>query len=192
MIGRDAAVFHGRVVLIGDSSVGKTSMLNMLVEKSFNPIEQSTVGANYQLFINDIEGTHVEMQVWDTAGQERYKSLGPIYYRNAQGAIVVYDQTSKESFDDLNSWIESFVSIAGIDVIIAIVANKCDIGKGEVNFEEAKAWAEKNDYLFYRTSAKTGDGIDDMFNDIVRKIVQKGGAQQSHVKKPQKKDSACC
>ncbi|EAY01379.1 small GTP-binding protein, putative [Trichomonas vaginalis G3] len=193
MITTNSSVFHGRTVLVGDSHVGKTSMLNMLVEKVFNPLEQGTVGANYQLFINDIEGTHVEMQIWDTAGQEKYKSLGPIYYRNSQAAICVYDRTSRESFNDLPGWIEAFVSVAGIESIIAIVANKADIEEVEVSDEEAREWAQKSGYLFYKTSAKTGQGIDDMFADLVKKVVQKGIAQHRAIKTPTKaKESSCC
>ena len=191
MIGTDTTVFHGRIVLVGDSSVGKTSILNMLVEKSFNPTEQSTVGANYQLFINEVNGTHVEMQVWDTAGQEKYKSLGPIYYRNAQAALVVYDQSNKETYDNLNNWIQAFISIAGIDTIIAIVANKCDMETCEVEEEEARRWAENNDYIFYKTSAKTGENIDYMFGDLVKRIVKKNGAQQSRIRAPKKHKNQC-
>ena len=191
MLGNDSTVFHGRIVLVGDSSVGKTSMLNMLVEKKFDPTQESTVGANYQLFINEVNGTHVEMQVWDTAGQEKYKSLGPIYYRNAQAALVVYDQTNKETYDDLGSWIQAFVSVAGPDAIIAIVANKCDMDKCEVSETEASAWAANNQYLFYKTSAKTGENIEFVFSDLVKRIVKKNGAQQSRIRTPTKNHSEC-
>ena len=165
--------FNGRVVLIGDAAVGKTSILNQAMEHRFNETEPTTVGANYQLYSTDIDDIHVDIQIWDTAGEERFKSLGPIYFRNSIGAICVFDSTNRQSFNSLPEWIDFFKSIAGDQTVIAVVANKCDLTEMiQVSNEEAENFAHSNAYLFFRTSAKTGMGIQEMFLQIAKELVK--------------------
>ena len=164
---------HCRVVIIGDSAVGKTSLLNRIVSDSFNQYELSTVGANYQLITKKIEGRKIEIQVWDTAGQERFRSLSPIYFRNAIGAIAVYDQTNKPSFEHLDMWLKMFTDVAGTDTIIAIAANKSDLtDEIEVDPGEAKKQCEEKGFLFGETSAQSGNGVQDLFNILSEKILE--------------------
>ena len=158
---------HCRVVIIGDSAVGKTSLLNRIVGDVFNPYELSTVGANYQLITRKIEGKKIEIQVWDTAGQEKFRSLSPIYFRNAIGAIAVYDQTSKQSYENLDMWLKMFTDIAGNDSVIAIAANKSDLMDAiQVDPEEAKKWCVENGFIFGQTSAQSGEGVQELFNSL--------------------------
>lgn len=162
-----------RVVLVGDSSVGKTSLLNKLVAHKFNENEQSTVGANYHLYSYFVDGKNVEIQVWDTAGQEKYRSLGPIYFRHAAGAIVVFDLTVKETFDHLGEWINSFTDVAGSETIICIAANKSDLNVAcEVPIETAEKWAKANGYYFKPTSALTGEGVEELFQQMVTSLAR--------------------
>jgi Ras-related protein Rab-6A len=162
-----------RVVLIGDSSVGKTSLLSQLVDHKFNEGEQPTVGANYQLYSFNTGTTSVDMQIWDTAGQEKFRSLGPIYFRRAAGAIAVYDQTSKESFNHIGDWINSFTDVAGSETVICIAANKCDLAeKAEVPFSVAQQWAKAHNYTVIPTSALSGEGVRELFEEMARQLAK--------------------
>ncbi|OHS94812.1 small GTP-binding protein [Tritrichomonas foetus] len=186
--------FHCRVVIIGDASVGKTSLLNQLIDHNFQEYEQSTIGANYQLYVEEIDGTKIEIQIWDTAGQEKFKSLGPIYYRNSLGAAVVFDVTNRKTFDDLSEWITSFTEVAGTDTTIVIVANKTDIvERQQVEFDEVKEWAESNGYMVFATSAKTGDGVTELFRALARDILTNRmmKSKQTRRLQPVQNESGC-
>ncbi|KAH0795334.1 small GTP-binding protein [Histomonas meleagridis] len=188
-----SSLLHGRVVFIGDASVGKTSILNNLFDIRFDEYEPSTVGANYQLFTNDIKNTHVEIQIWDTAGQERYRTLGPIYYRNSIGALVVFDLTSRNSFTNLPSWIQEFTQIADQDAVIYIAGNKSDL-KDErmISTNEAQAWAESNGYRYFETSARTGEGIHEMFDALSKEIIQKKITSHGETRSLRGDNERCC
>ncbi|OHT08441.1 small GTP-binding protein [Tritrichomonas foetus] len=163
-----------RVVMIGDSSVGKTSLINKLVYDKFNQQEPSTVGAMFVLHTEALEKERVEMQIWDTAGQEKFRSLGPIYYRNADAAVVVFDFTQKSSFHNLDSWIDSFTDVVGTEAIIIVAGNKSDLPPDpEVSEESAKAWAEQNNFHFFSTSAMTGKGIHEVFHVIGEELLKR-------------------
>lgn len=186
--------FHCRVVVVGDASVGKTSLLNQLIDHTYNQFEQSTVGANYQLFVQEIEGVKVEIQIWDTAGQEKFKSLGPIYFRNSLGCVAVYDITNRQSFLDLPEWIESFTQVAGPETIIAVAGNKADLEEQrQVNTEEAQEWAGKFSYLFAETSAKTGSGISQLFMQLATNLFkfQSSKHKNQSIMKPKQQESDC-
>ena len=124
-----------RVVTIGDSSVGKTSIINSR-KNEFNPAEPNTVGTLYDSFTDKRDKNDIEVQIWDTAGQEQYRSLGPIYYRSSAGAIVVFDITNKKSFDDLEEWISVFKREAGERTIVVVVGNKTDLESDRVVSKE--------------------------------------------------------
>jgi small GTP-binding protein len=163
--------FHCRVVLVGDASVGKTSLLNQLVTRQFNSLETPTIAANFQVFLEDVDGAQIEMQIWDTAGQEKFRALSPIYYRNALGAIVVYDVTNRRSFEGLSDWISGFTDVAGNRTIITLVGNKCDVTDKVVTFSEARDWAFARGYQIYQTSAKTNEGVKELFQGLAKEFV---------------------
>jgi small GTP-binding protein len=166
------SVFHGRIVAIGDSAVGKTCLISRLMEERFNPREQTTIGANWQLFIHDIGSDRIELQIWDTAGQEMFRSLGPLYYRSAVGAVAVYDVTNRSSLNNLDSWIAAFTATAGTDVTIAIAANKCDLQDArQVTVKEGKDWATARGYFVYETSAKTGQNVPALFRALAEMVL---------------------
>ena len=160
-----------RVVTIGDSSVGKTSIINNLTHSGFDINEPSTIGANFVLYVQEVDGQRTELQIWDTAGQERFRSLGPIYYRNSAAALVVFDLTHNESFENLTTWIDAFTEIAGAKALIAIIGNKSDLKNDiKVDPERARTWSQDRGYLYFSTSARTGDGIDEALREVAARL----------------------
>ena len=163
----ETTTYHCRVVVIGDASVGKTSILNQLIDNNFHEHEQSTVGANYQLYVEEIDGIKIEIQIWDTAGQEKFRSLGPIYYRNSNGAIIMFDMTSRKTFEDLDEWIQSLTNVTGNGTVIFIVGNKADLTENfQVSMNEVNEWAKQMDYKVMFTSAKTGKNVTQLFHNL--------------------------
>jgi small GTP-binding protein len=158
---------------MGDTSVGKTSIIAKLVHGEFNQEEKPTIGAMFVLHVEMVGTRRVEMQVWDTAGQERYRALGPIYYRNAAAALAVFDLTSMESFEKLSSWITNFTEIAGGRALVVVVGNKTDL-TDEIVVEESmvKAWTEQHHCRYMLTSAKEGTGITELFALIAEELVK--------------------
>jgi small GTP-binding protein len=156
-----------RAVAVGDSSVGKTSIINRFLRDTFELEEPETIGVLYEAFVQEVHGTAVEIQLWDTAGQEQYRSLGPIYFRSASAAIVVFDLTNEESFRSIGEWINSFRNVCTDSAIVIVVGNKCDRTDRTVQAEEAKAWAKEHDASYVETSAKTGQGVKVLFDELV-------------------------
>jgi small GTP-binding protein len=169
---KSVSAINARVVVIGDSTVGKTSILNQLVSRTFNPHQSPTVVSNFQYYAEDVGGTGVELQIWDTAGQEKFRSLGPIYFRNASAAIAVYDRTSRESFEHLTQWIDAFIETAGYQAVIAVAGNKLDLDDPQIELSEAEDWAKAHNYIIVETSAVTGTGIQALFRELVDAIVR--------------------
>ena len=163
-----------RVVAIGESSVGKTAIISRLVNGYFPPNDRPTIGSMFILHKVQIEDEFIEIQLWDTAGQERFRSLGPVYYRSASAALVIFDLSQPNTFFKLSNWISSFIDIAGNDTIIAIVANKFDlIESSTLSIEETQEWAKSKGYLFFVTSAKEGIGINELFLTISKELIKK-------------------
>lgn len=191
----DPTVFHGRVVMIGDASVGKTSILNRLIEDRYDELEVQTIGANYQLFTQEVDNCRVEMQLWDTAGQEKFRSLIPVYFRNAFAAVAVYDVSNPESFTHLSGWIEQFQNEAGVSAEVFIVGNKADLVEDrQVRAEDCEAWARARNHAFFECSAKTGDGVRTIFEEMAKAIVRAKQVEFESPKlfqKPQRQGSCC-
>ena len=164
-----------QILLIGDSSVGKTSLIQRYANGIFKEEYLATVGLDYytkQEMINDIT---VLVKLWDTAGQERFKALTPNYFRNAEGVVLAYDVTNSESFDNLKFWINSIKSNLGeknIFIPIIIIGNKIDMeGMRDITKEDASKFAKENNYKYFETSAKTGQGVDEAIRDLVNQII---------------------
>jgi small GTP-binding protein len=194
MLRRDKSL-HGRVVTIGDMSVGKTCILNRLIDQTFHENVKQTVAASYQLFVEEVNGVKLEMQIWDTAGQEKYHSLGPIYYRNSTGAVVVFDVTRTQTYQALERWIREFIEAAGSEAAIVIACNKVDEPVHEVSIADAREWAQSRGYSFFETSAKTGVGVHELFRALMEQIARKGTAKQvatETVLNPGKSRDKCC
>ena len=170
-----------KIVIIGSVAVGKTAITNRLQYQQFEEDYQPTIGAGYIPYRTTCDGKDVELQIWDTAGMERYKSLGPIYYRDAVAAIIVYDQTDQESAEAIHKWLDAFKGTVKTHAFIAIAANKDDLTNKVVNNEEIKSWADDNGFAFFITSAKTGTGVNEMFSTLVREVMK---TYQSTTKAP--------
>jgi small GTP-binding protein len=178
-------VIEFKVVVIGSVAVGKTSITNRLQYSQFEEEYQPTVGAGYVSYRTSCDGQDVELQIWDTAGMERYRSLGPIYYRDAVAAIIVYDQTDQNSAEALQKWLAAFRQTVKGSAYVAIAANKDDVEEKTVDPEPIRLWATENHFDFFFTSAKNGKGVDEMFQALVRSLVASTSAAPADPKTTQ-------
>ncbi len=163
-----------KVVLVGDSNVGKTSILQRFAKDVFEKDSETTISPQFMTRMMDLPqaGTRIKLQIWDTAGQEKYRSVTPIYYRDASAAICVFDVTNRESLDDAKKWISDLRQYAPAHIILALAGNKCDLyAQEEVTIEDGKHFQEEHQILiFQQTSAKENTGIDELFHEITQKI----------------------
>ncbi len=163
-----------KILLIGDSLVGKTCLISRYAIGVFNEDYISTIGFDSRQKEEIINNEKVLVRIFDTAGQERFKSITANYLRNAEGVILVYDLTSTESFENLKFWIESIKNNLGNDepIPIIIIGNKIDLEDArQINKSVAEKFAKDNNYKYFETSAKTGEGVDDAFREIVKQIL---------------------
>jgi len=160
-----------KLVLLGESAVGKSSLVLRFVKGQFHEFQESTIGAAFLTQTVVLDDTTVKFEIWDTAGQERYHSLAPMYYRGAQAAIVVYDITNADTFTRAKSWVGELHRQARPDIVIALAGNKSDLGsRRTVEYEEANAYAEEKGLLFLETSAKNANNVNEIFLAIARKL----------------------
>lgn len=160
-----------KLVLLGDAAVGKSSSVERFVKNEFFEFQQPTIGAAFLTQTVQLDDCLVKFEIWDTAGQERYRSLAPMYYRGAAAALVVYDITSHESFLGAKTWIEELQRQGSADIVIGLSGNKCDLeSKREVSRTEAESYAQENGCIFFETSAKSGENVQQMFQQIATKL----------------------
>jgi len=157
-----------KVVLVGDTQVGKTCLVSWLTTGSFRGAAPATVGAAFQDHVMATDKGTVSMQIWDTAGQEKYRSLAPMYYRNAQAAILVFDLTSAQSYDALEQWATELREKASDDMKLFVVGNKCDLETDrKVTAVDAREFTFRHGAVeYYETSAKTGLGVVALFRAV--------------------------
>ena len=160
-------------LLLGDTEVGKTCLINRYTNGVFKEEYTSTVGIDFYTKPEEINNKTVQVKIWDTVGQERFRALTPSFLRNAEGVVIVFDVTSQESFDNVKGWINSVKSNIGENVIpIIIVGNKIDMeNMREISKEDGNKIASENGYKYFETSAKTGKGVDEAFKEIVNQIL---------------------
>uniref|UniRef100_A0A674AM09 small monomeric GTPase n=1 Tax=Salmo trutta TaxID=8032 RepID=A0A674AM09_SALTR len=156
-----------KLVLLGESAVGKSSLVLRFVKGQFQEYQESTIGAAFLTQTVCLDDTTVKFEIWDTAGQERYHSLAPMYYRGAQAAIVVYDITNRDTFTRAKNWVKELQRQASPNIVIALAGNKADVAnKRAVDLQEAQAYADDNSLLFMETSAKTAMNVNEIFMAI--------------------------
>ena len=165
-------VFQFKLVLLGDSAVGKSSLVLRFVRGQFFEYQESTIGAAFLTQTVALNDTTVKFEIWDTAGQERYHSLAPMYYRGAEVAIVVYDITSFKSFEGAKNWVRDLKLYGQPNVVIALAANKCDLDAQfrEVSAQEGQAYARDEDMAYFETSAKTAHNVRAMFVALAKRV----------------------
>lgn len=163
--------FQFKLVLLGESAVGKSSLVLRFVKGQFHDYQESTIGAAFLTQTVNVDDATVKFEIWDTAGQERYHSLAPMYYRGAQAAIVVYDITSQDTFARAKSWVKELQRQANPNIVIALAGNKSDLSQSRnVESEDATAYAEEANLLFMETSAKTAVNVNEIFLAIAKKL----------------------
>uniref|UniRef100_A0A7S2R7Q4 Ras-related protein Rab-21 n=1 Tax=Rhizochromulina marina TaxID=1034831 RepID=A0A7S2R7Q4_9STRA len=170
-----------KVVILGEGRVGKTSILLRYVRGEYSDKQQSTLQASYLDKKVSAGGQTANLSIWDTAGQERFHALGPIYYRDADGALLVYDITDFESFTKVRKWVRELRSIVGNDIDIVIAGNKFDLEKNRAVPEaDALQYAETVGATHIYTSAKQNKGLDETFAELAKRMVSRrssgGGA----------------
>ncbi len=196
-----------KVVLVGDSFVGKTNIMSKYLKNEFHEDSKATVGVEFGSRQFNIEGHVIKAQIWDTAGQERYKAITSAYYKGAKGAFIVYDITRKESFDNVTKWAEQLKAAADKNLTIIIVGNKVDLeDQRQVKTEEGQNKANELESAFIETSASSGTNLDKAFEMMINEVYKKcheemlaegdieieGGEDINLAKKPENTKKACC
>ena len=162
-----------KLLLIGESNVGKTSIIVRYVDNDFQPTGISTLGVDVKCKYVLLNKTKIRLDIWDTAGQERFRGLAKNYFRGGNGFILVYDITDKKSFGKLKGWINDAKEKIDKDYKMIVVGNKKDCEKErEVEIELLKEFAAKNEVSFLEVSAKTGEGIEQLFNTLVEELLE--------------------
>ena len=166
-----------KYIIIGDAAVGKSNLLLRYCHGQFKPEYQLTIGVEFGAKNIQINNKVFRIQIWDTAGQENFRSITRAYYKNSVCALVVYDISSRDTFNNVSTWIEDCKNQSPKTIFMALVGNKCDLNdKRQVSIEEGRELAERNDMMFFETSAKDGINVEEIFinsaNEISKKIDQ--------------------
>ena len=161
-----------KIVLIGDTSVGKSCLLTRFADDQFTENYVTTIGVDFRFKTMIVMDKIVKVQVWDTAGQERYRSITNAYYRGAEGILIVFDVTKKESFENIQNWISEVTVYTGKDVVIICLGNKNDLTKG-IDKKDIYDFQKQTGLEIINVSAKTGDGVEDAFKHIIELLIKK-------------------
>jgi small GTP-binding protein len=163
-----------KVVLVGSSGVGKTSLVQRLTDRTFSEQLQSTVGVEFKSwFARKASGTDVRLNIWDTAGQERFRSVSKAYFRNAVGAILVFALDSEASFTDLDAWLADLHQAANPNAVILLVGNKSDLPDRQISETQAREYCLRHEMEYLEASAKVGTGVEDAFVRLAGRIADK-------------------
>ena len=189
-------VINYKCVLVGDSAVGKSSVAHRYISNDFYEFQEPTIGAAFMAKKLNIDDREVRLEIWDTAGQERYRSLAPMYYRNASVAIVVYDITKASSFEGAKSWIKEISKRAKSNCMIVLLGNKSDLeNERKIDENEVNTYIENRDILHFKTSAKTGLNIKRIFSETINKLLKEnkvGFIKQKNLNEVKVKNSKWC
>ena len=173
-----------KVVVIGDSGVGKSNLLSRFTRNEFNLESKSTIGVEFATRTVSMEGKTIKAQIWDTAGQERYRAITSAYYRGAVGALLVYDISKRLTFENVERWLKELRTHADPSIVVMLVGNKCDLKHLQaVLTDDAKSFAEQNNLAFIETSALDATNVDlafetiliEIYRIVTRKTLEAGG-----------------
>lgn len=163
-----------KLLLIGDSGVGKSCLLLRFSEDSFTPSFITTIGIDFKIRTIEIDGKRIKLQIWDTAGQERFRTITTVYYRGAMGILLVYDVTDQKSFDNVKTWFGNVEQHASEDVNKILIGNKCDYDdKRVVSMEQGQALADSLGIPFVEASAKANINVEEAFLSLARQIMKR-------------------
>lgn len=163
-----------KLIIIGDAGAGKSSFMHQFLEGKFRKQSTHTIGVEFGTKIISIGGRQIKLQIWDTAGQERYRAVTRSYYRGAVGALILYDVTSRDSYNNLPTWLQDAREQAWKDISIIAAGNKRDLKEElQVSFLEASRFPQEQDILFLETSALTGENVQELFFTLSQRILNK-------------------
>ena len=188
-----------KIMVLGESKVGKTSLIKRYTKDQFGGVYLTTVGMDFQDKIIEIEDKKVRLQVWDTAGQERFRNVTKSYFQSSHGLLVVYDITDKESFDKIKFWIENIKNNAPENAKLILVGNKCDLAnERKVTIEDGENKARNYNIKFFESSAKDGTNVNELFFYLANEIYQdektkeKDNKNSLKLKAKKKEKKGCC
>ncbi|ODQ82111.1 hypothetical protein BABINDRAFT_174685 [Babjeviella inositovora NRRL Y-12698] len=165
-----------KLLLVGDSGVGKSCLLLRFVEDKFNPSFITTIGIDFKIRTIEVNGKKIKLQVWDTAGQERFRTITTAYYRGAMGIIIVYDTTDSRTFDNVENWFATVNQHASDEAQLMLVGNKCDdLENRQVPREKAVELAKRLNIPFVEASAKSNENVDQVFYELAKLIQENVG-----------------
>lgn len=162
-----------KILLVGDSGVGKSCLLVRFVEDRFNPSFITTIGIDFKIKTVDINGKKIKLQLWDTAGQERFRTITTAYYRGAMGIIIVYDVTDERTFANIKQWYKTVTEHSNSEAQIMLVGNKRDMDNRVVTYEQGEELAKELQVQFIESSAKDDTNVNEIFLSLARSIQEK-------------------
>ncbi len=193
-----------KILTIGESGVGKTCVLRRFVENKFLKNHLATIGIDFKTKTLNINNQEIKLKIWDTAGQERFRNITTQYYKGADGIVLVYDVTDEASYEKIRDWMDQILSNTQQEEIgLVLLGNKCDMEPRNVTEEMGHKMAEELKISYFETSALTGQGIKEAFEQLTRDIMKKRGVGEGNndgggvalnkgKKKKDKKDGDCC
>ncbi|KAH0789581.1 ras-related protein Rab-13 [Histomonas meleagridis] len=161
-----------KLLILGESAVGKSCLLLRFVDDKFNETFLTTIGIDFKVRHMEIDGKKVKLQIWDTAGQEKFKTITKAYYRGANGILIVFDLTNRDSFEQTKNWMDSITEAMSDPVDIVLVGNKCDMDR-KISREEAETKAKEFNVPYFETSAKENINIDATFLELAKMILKR-------------------
>lgn len=190
-----------KIVMLGDTGVGKTSLVSQWIDGTYASDQTPTIGAAYSQKTVNVKETSLIVQIWDTAGEEKYQAMAPIYSQNAIGALIVFDLTRKETMDHVEKWV-GCLQLNG-DIPIVLAGNKSDLENRQISLEDGIMYATKHNYKFIETSASNGSGVDEAFTELVNLAydylqekpthqAEKDTSVDLQSQKPSESSSRCC
>ncbi|KAH0786194.1 small GTP-binding protein [Histomonas meleagridis] len=164
-------ISEAKIVFIGMSGVGKTSIIARISSGTFNPNHDPTIGASYTSKVIEKEQGIITLRIWDTAGQERFRSLAPMYYQGSQACLIVFALNSRESFNEAQAWYEEVKKSVDDQYLFYLLGNKSDLPERTISIEEAVAKADSMSALYFEVSARNGQNIKEVIEDIASKLL---------------------
>jgi small GTP-binding protein len=190
-----------KILTIGESGVGKTCILRRFVENKFLKNHLATIGIDFKTKTLNINNQEIKLKIWDTAGEERFRNITTQYYKGADGIVLIYDVTDDASFEKIRDWMEQILSnTKREDIGLVLLGNKCDMEPRSVTEEQGIKMAEELKVSYFETSALTGQGIKEAFDELTRDIMKRKGVDNGgndsmdlkKAKKEKKKDGGGC